>query len=407
MSTVEEQIRERFRLLRPVMDEQMVRLWVAAEARSLGRGGPAMVTRATGVRGKRITAGMGDLEEIELKGVTMPNRIRRPGAGRPPITETDPGLEAALEQLIDPVTRGEPDSPLLWTAKSLRTLAAELTEAGHPISASKVGQLLRGMGYSLQANQKTREGSKHPDRNAQFEYIYGQVKAFQKAGQPVVSVDTKKKELIGDFKNGGQEWHPAGQPEPVRVHDFIDRELGKVAPYGVYDITRNEGWVSVGVSADTSEFAVSAIGSWWVAMGKPAYENATDLLITADNGGSNAPRTRLWHTELQKLANETGLTITVCHFPPGTSKWNKIEHRMFSHISQNWRGRPLVSHEVVVSLIANTTTSTGLQVKAKLDTSVYEKGIKVSDDEMEALCRSRHLFHGDWNYTINPKAAQH
>lgn len=408
MSEIEAQVKARFEALAPFMDERMTRLWVAAEARSLGYGGQAAVMRATGIREKRIQAGLRELAAgpSEYEEPSGKPRIRRPGAGRPRAEERDPGLVDALLTLVDPETRGEPDSPLRWTSKSTRKLAAELTANGHPVSPKKVRQLLKEQGFSLQANKKTREGSDHPDRDAQFKYINELVQAHQGAGQPAVSVDTKKKENIGDFKNGGREWHPKGEPETVRTHDFIDRELGKAIPYGVYDMSRNEGFVSVGISHDTSEFAVATIERWWAEMGRPEYPEASQLLVTADSGGSNSSRARLWKSELQAFADRTGLEVTVCHFPPGTSKWNKIEHRMFSHISQNWRGRPLVSREAVVSLIANTETTTGLTITARLDENLYEKGIRVADAEMDELNLMRHEFHGDWNYTIRPRAAQ-
>ena len=307
-----------------------------------------------------------------------------------------------LEALVDPATRGDPESPLRWTCKSTRTLARELTAQGHPVSCTTVGRLLRQTGYSLQGNRKTKEGESHPDRNAQFEHINAMVKRFQKRGQPVISVDTKKKELVGNFKNGGREWMPQGQPDEVRVHDFMDKTLGKAIPYGVYDITSNQGWVSVGIDHDTAHFAAEAVYRWWKKMGRKRYPDATELLITADGGGSNGSRCRLWKVALQELANRLKLPIQVCHFPPGTSKWNKIEHRMFCHITQNWRGRPLVSHEVIVQLIANTATTQGLKIRAQLDTGTYPVGNKVTDEEFALVKLKRHKFHGDWNYTVSP-----
>jgi hypothetical protein len=304
--------------------------------------------------------------------------------------------------LVDPVTRGDPQSPLRWTCKSTTQLASELTRQGHPVSPSTVGRLLKAAGYSLQSNRKTKEGGKHPDRNAQFEHINATVQAFQKRGQPVISVDTKKKELVGNFKNGGREWHPKGEPEEVRVHDFMDKKLGKAIPYGVYDVTENEGWVSVGMDHDTARFAAEAIRRWWKRMGAKRHRGATELLITADGGGSNSSRSRLWKVALQDLATWLGMPIHVCHFPPGTSKWNKIEHRMFSHITQNWRSRPLVSHEVIINLIANTTTDQGLKIHAELDTAIYPLRIKVTDEELDTVNINRHKFHGDWNYSIRP-----
>jgi len=400
-----DQIRAKFAMLAPVMDERMMRLWAAAEAMVLGRGGHAAVREATGIRAKRIRAGIRDLQELQLQPPSEPahlQRIRRPGAGRRRLEEQNPALVQALDALIDPVTRGDPESPLRWTTKSTRKLAEELTEQGHPVGATKVRELLESLDYSLQANRKTREGTQHPERNAQFEYIARRAKEFQAQGQPVISVDTKKKELVGDFKNAGREWRPKGEPVPVRVHDFLDKELGKAIPYGVYDLLRNEGWVNVGVDHDTAEFAVASIRRWWRRMGEPAYPAAKDLLITADAGGSNGARVRLWKMELQQLADETGLRIHVSHYPPGTSKWNKIEHRMFCHITQNWRGRPLESLEAVVNLIGSTTTSTGLRVRAGLDRRRYKMGIAISPDQMENLRLRPTRARGEWNYRIEP-----
>lgn len=399
-----EEIAKKFALLAPTMDERQTRLWLATEAKALGRGGIAAVTRATGILGKRIGIGLRELEEMEdnpPEGPARMQRVRRPGAGRKRLTEKDETLLRDLESLIDPVTRGDPESPLRWTTKSVRKLAAELGEMGHDVGRQTVSELLHELGYSMQSVRKTREGSSHPDRNAQFEHINRQARAFQAKGQPVISVDTKKKEKIGNFHNGGKEWRPAGDPEPVRVHDFIDPELGKAIPYGVYDLARNEGWVNVGIDHDTAEFAVESIRRWWRWMGRYAYPEATELLITADGGGSNGYRTRLWKVELQKFADDSGLRITVAHYPPGTSKWNKIEHRMFCHITENWRGRPLESVETVVNLIANTTTSTGLRIKATLDTRSYDKDLHVSDDELATVNVKPHRFHGDWNYVIS------
>jgi hypothetical protein len=403
-----DEVRVRWELLRSVMDERTTRLWAAAEAKALGHGGGAIVTAATGIRSKRIWLGKLDLEELEATPPTAApqmQRIRRPGGGRKHLTDNDPTLQHDLELLVDPVTRGDPESPLRWTTKSKAKLAAELRAQGHEVSATTVGRLLRKMKYSVQALRKEKEGDQHPDRNAQFEHINEQVKAFQERGQPVASVDTKKKELIGEYKNGGEEWQPTGEPELVDVHDFPDPVLGKAIPYGVYDLARNEAWVTVGIDHDTAEFAVNALLSWWRQMGKRAYPGATELLVTADGGGSNASRSHLWKAQLQEFANKTGLAVTVCHFPPGTSKWNKIEHRLFSQITQNWRGRPLVNHETVVSLIANTTTTTGLRVRAKLDARGYETGKKVPKDILEGLNLHRNDFHGDWNYTVRPKSA--
>jgi hypothetical protein len=401
-----EQVRKKFEVLRTVMDERMTRLWAAAEAEALGRGGGAIVTAATGIRSKRIWLGKRDLAELRGAPPTKKprqQRIRRPGAGRKLLTAKDPTLIADLESLVDPLTRGDPESPLRWTARSTATLADQLRKMGHQVSPRTVAGLLKELEYSLQANKKTTEGSQHPDRNAQFEHINAQAEAFQANNQPVISVDTKKKELVGPYKNGGREWTPKGEPTPVRVHDFIDETLGKAVPYGVYDVGRNEGWVNVGVDHDTGEFAVASIERWWRAMGRKSYPAATELLITADGGGSNGSRNRLWKTSLQEFADRSGLALTVCHLPPGTSKWNKIEHRLFSHISQNWRGRPLVSHEVVVNLIASTKTRTGLRVRAKLDKRRYAAGMKISDKHMKSLAITREDFHGEWNYRIEPR----
>lgn len=400
METVES-IRSRFRILCPHMDEKAIRLWTATEARSAGWGGVTLVHEATGVSRVTITAGLKELKS----GKTAPGatgRIRRSGGGRKPITETDPEVLKCLERIVEPVTRGDPMTPLRWVCKSTRHLADELTAQGHPISHVKVGELLHSMGYSLQGNFKTKEGTDHPDRDAQFQYINQQVTEFQSAGQPVISVDTKKKELIGDFKNAGQDWRPKGKPEEVQVHDFGYKELGKGIPYGVYDVGENAGWVSVGTDHDTAEFAVATIKEWWKQMGKATYPDATKLLITADSGGSNANRNKLWKVELGKFATETGLEITVAHLPPGTSKWNKIEHRMFSQITQNWRGRPLLSHQTMVNLIGNTTTRTGLKIKAGLDNRTYETGRQISKEALAAVKLQHHEFHGDWNYTAMP-----
>ena len=386
------------------MDERRRRQWAAAEARDLGWGGVSLVARATGLSRPTITAGMRELDQPAARRAAEAARVRRPGGGRRPATQADPGLLAALESLLDPVTRGDPESPLRWTCKSTRRLAEELTRQDHRVGASTVAALLHEAGYSLQANRKTREGIDHPDRNAQFEYINAGVSRALLRGRPAISVDTKKKELVGDFKNGGREWHPHGKPEEVRVHDFPDKELGKAIPYGVYDMVNDQGWVSVGIDHDTAQFAAASIRRWWREMGGGRFPGADELLITADGGGSNGHRTRLWKVSLQALADDLGLRLSVSHFPPGTSKWNKIEHRLFSFITQNWRGRPLVSHQAIVNLIASTTTKTGLIVKAALDTNHYATEIKVSDEEMAALCLERHEFHGDWNYAILPRA---
>jgi len=397
METAEEVVASKFEAIAPFLDERQQRLWVGVEARAWGRGGISAVARATGVSRARVSRAVKELDE---PAEALPvGRVRRAGAGRKPITETDPGLVDALEALVDPVTRGDPMSPLKWTSKSTRTLAATLTDQGHPVSSWTVGKLLHTLGYSLQAAAKTREGNQHPDRDAQFRYLTGQVRAFMDAGDPVVSVDTKKKELVGTYKNGGSEWQPAGEPVETNVHDFIGAE-GKAIPDGVYDVAANTGWVSVGTDHDTSSLAVATLRRWWPLMGQPLYPTASRLLVCADGGGSNGSRTRLWKVELAALAAETGLEVTVCHLPPGASKWNKIEHRLFSHISMNWRGRPLESHETIVQLIAATTTHTGLKVQAELDEGTYPKGVKITDQQMAALPLDRHEFYGDWNYTL-------
>jgi hypothetical protein len=391
---------ERYRALRKTMNERSRRQWAGAEALAAGRGGITAVRRITGLCYRTIVRGM---REAQSSSGIEPERIRAPGGGRKCAEVLDPDLTRSLEALVEPLARGDPQSPLRWTLKSTRRLSQELGARGHAAGRSLVSELLRALGYSLQANRKTREGSSHVDRNAQFEYINAQATAFLKGKRPVISVDTKKKELVGDFKNGGREWRPRGNPQEVRVHDFMDKDLGKVAPYGVYDLADNVGWVGVGISHDTSEFAVATIGKWWSRLGRRRYTKARSLLITADSGGSNGTRVRLWKWELQKLANRTGLTITVCHMPPGTSKWNKIEHRLFSFITQNWRGKPLESHATIVKLIASTTTATGLKVFCELDSHAYEKGVKVTDEQMAQIKIKRHEFHGDWNYTIRPK----
>jgi hypothetical protein len=404
-----DEVRSKYKQLRGVMDERVTRLWAATEAEALGYGGIAVVVQATGISRSRIRAGLRELAEHAVDPPTEParaQRIRRPGAGRPALVQTDPTLVIDLESLVDPVTRGDPESPLRWTCKSKDKLAAELREMGHKVSATVVGRLLHQLDYSLQVVRKTREGKQSPDRNAQFEHINRTAKAFMKRGQPVVSVDTKKKELVGDFKNAGREWQRKGEPEPVRVHDFIDKELGKVIPYGVYDTTRNEAWVSVGVDHDTAEFAVATLERWWREMGQKAYPDATELLVTADGGGSNAPRSRLWRVQLQRFADTTGLSVSVCHFPPGTSKWNKIEHRLFSHITQNWRGRPLVSRETVVALIRSTTTTKGLRVRARLDTRRYAVGKDVPTEDLRRVRIKSHPFHGEWNYAVRPNETE-
>ena len=401
-AVVEAIIREKFVALAPVMDERTRRLWAATEAKALGHSGQTLVARATGMSRSTLHLGLRELERDTAPALVPGQRVRRRGAGRKALTERDPTLVAALETLVEPTSRGDPQSPLRWTCMSVRQLATELRRQGHTVERQTVAHLLAALGYSLQANRKTQEGTSHPDRNAQFAYINTRVRAFQKRGYPVVSVDTKKKELVGDFKNGGQEWRPHGQPERVRVYDFVDEDLGKAIPYGVYDQAANMGWVNVGVDHDTAAFAVESLRRWWEHMGSQRYPSAPALLITADGGGSNGSRNRLWKVALQQLANDIGLRMAVCHFPPGTSKWNKIEHRMFSHISMNWRGRPLISHEVIVNLIANTTTQQGLTIKAALDTGRYPIGIKVTDQEFEQVKLKQAKFHGEWNYTIMP-----
>ena len=405
MSELVSLLTEKFERLRPHLQEAGLRLWAANEALSLGYGGISEVARATGLSRTTIHAGMAALKSNSRLSATKgagEERCRRVGGGRKRVTQTDPGLGEALNRLVDPVTRGDPESCLRWTSKSTTKLAAELTRSGHPVSQRTVCDLLAGQGYSLQSVRKTREGGHHPDRDAQFQHLHAQVEAAIQAGQPVVSVDTKKKELIGDFKNAGQEWQKKGEPVEVRVHDFIDPALGKAAPYGVYDLAANQGWVSVGIDHDTAEFAVESIRRWWNQMGKARYREATHLTITADCGGSNGNRVRLWKVALQCLANETGLSLRVCHLPPGTSKWNKIEHRMFCHITKNWRGRPLESLAVIVSLIGSTTTANGLKIQAQIDASLYPKGQKISDEEMARVHLHPDPFHGEWNYVICP-----
>ncbi len=395
----ESKIAERYLEIGPELNERQRRLWAASEARACGRGGIAAVVRATGIGKNTVVRGIAELQE----GTRLDSgRVRRPGAGRPRLTDSDPELVGALEALVDPDTRGDPCSPLRWSSKSLGKLAGALCAAGHQISDRTTGKLLRGLGFRLHANQKTREGKDHPDRDAQFAHINETTRAALEAGEPTISIDTKKRELVGDFKAVGREYEPTGRPVEVRTHDFKDKDLGHAIPYGVYDIKLNEGMMSVGVTNDTSAFAVNSIRAWWAHLGRKRYPDATVLTITADGGGSNSSRTRLWKVELQKLVDELGLAIRVCHFPPGTSKWNKIEHRMFSFVTLNWRGKPLESLEVIIDLISSTTTSTGLEVHARLDPGHYEKGIKVSDQELAAVNIERHPFHPDWNYTIHP-----
>lgn len=398
-------LRRKIRRMISVLDERARRLYVASEARSLGRGGISIVALASGMSRETIRQGIVELESGASPGK---GRIRRLGGGRKRRVEQDPELMSALQRLVDPVTRGDPQSMLRWTSLSTRHLAKALQVSGHATSHRMVAVLLHEMGYSLQANRKSREGTFHPDRDAQFRYISRCVSTQMAAGQPAISVDTKKKELVGDFKNTGQEWRPKGTPERVRVHDFMIKELGKVSPYGVYDLIRNQGWVSVGLSHDTAAFAVASIRRWWNHMGRQAYPKARSLLVTADAGGSNGTRNRLWKWELQKLADTTGLAVSVCHLPPGTSKWNKIEHRMFCFISRNWRGRPLLTHATIVSLIAGTQTSTGLKIRCQLDRKHYPAGIKVTDKQLASIHLEPADFHGDWNYTIRPtKARKH
>lgn len=396
---VESAIVRKYSAIAPALDERARRLWAAAESSAIGYGGDALVSAATGLARDTIRKGRLEIEH----GVATTGRVRRAGAGRPTLKRTQPGLEAALEDLVDPLTRGDPMSPLRWTCKSRAKLASALSKDGWQVSSTTVGRLLNGLGYRLQAVQKTREGASHPDRNQQFEYINATATRFLRRRQPVISVDTKKKELVGDFKNGGREWAPKSTPEQVRVHDFPGDAVGKAVPYGVYDMGRNEAWVSVGSNHDTPQFAVASIRQWWRMMGKRAYPDAEDLFITADAGGSNGYRAHGWKVELQKFADQAKLRIRVSHFPPGTSKWNKIEHRLFCHITQNWRGKPLRTFETIVELIGNTRTNAGLRVKAKIDTRSYCTGVKIRKAEMQTLALRPHKFHGEWNYTLQPR----
>ena len=404
MAELVDSVARRYAVLRPHLNEFQRRLWLGAEAAELGPGGVAAVAKATGVAADTVRRGRKEADEGAALGS---GRSRQAGGGRKRAEAHDEELAAAFDLLIDPATRGDPMSPLRWTSKSIRALTAGLRGGGHRVSDFVVRRLLSEGGYSLQANTKTLEGNQHVDRDAQFEYLAAQAKRHMTSGDPVISVDTKKKELVGTYKNAGQEWHPEGEPEQVKVHDFIDPAVGKANPYGVYDVANNVGWVSVGTDHDTAAFAVETIRRWWEHVGRPLHPCATRLLICADGGGSNGYRTRLWKTELANLATLTGLVITVAHLPPGTSKWNKIEHRLFSHISMNWRGRPLTSHEVIVQTIAATTTTTGLTVQAELDDTLYPKGIKVSDLDMQTLeatgILTRNDFHGEWNYTLHPQ----
>jgi hypothetical protein len=402
--TLLEGIRHKFALLRPLLNERLRRQWAACETLTLPRGGATLVAQATGLSRTTIWAGRKELrQQAELSPEAIqPERIRAPGGGRHLAEDDDPALIRDLEALVEATTRGDPQCPLRWTCKSTRNLAAELGRLGHRVSHVTVAALLHDLDYSLQGNRKTKEGKEHPDRDTQFEHINQQVHAFQRQGQPVVSVDAKKKELVGDFKNPGREWRRRGHPEEVRAKDFPDKQLGKVIPEGVYDLTHNEGWVSVGIDHDTADFAAESIRRWWQEMGQALYPRAKKLLLTADAGGSNGYRSRLWKVALQRLADDLGLRISVCHFPPGTSKWNKIEHRMFCHITKNWRGKPLSSRAVVVNLIGNTKTKTGLQIQAELDTNRYPTGLEVSEEELAAVHIVRDVFHGEWNYTIAP-----
>ncbi len=393
-------IAKRHQILSPLLDEKSRRLLTAAESRVIGHGGIGIVSKSTGVSRTTISTGLKELNNPDL---IDNSRIRKKGGGRKKSVEKLPAIEEELEKLIEPALRGEPDSPLMWTSKSLRKLSAELKLKGFNVSHKLVGEILKEKGFSLQANRKTDEGKSHPDRNAQFEYIHLRVKEFQENSQPVISVDAKKKELVGNFKNNGKEWHKEKKPDKVKVYDFLSDAEGKAIPYGVYDLSQNKGWVSVGIDHDTAEFAVETIKKWWVKMGSCTYPHAERLLITADGGGSNSSRSRLWKKGIQKLSDETGLVIDVCHFPPATSKWNKIEHRLFSYISQNWRGKPLVSYEVIINLIASTKTGRGLEVACELDRKTYDTGIKIKDEEMKSINLEKHDFHGEWNYTIRPK----
>ena len=398
-----QRIAEKYESLSTMMNERMRRVWAASEARALGWGGIQAVSLATGMSPHTIRKGLAELVDRPPRAdAGRFERLRVAGGGRKSATEANVELAAALERLVDPVTRGDPQSPLRWTCKSTTQLAGELMGQGHPVSPSTVGRLLKAAGFSLQSNRKTKEGGDHPDRNAQFEHINATAQSFQRRGQPVISVDTKKKELVGNFKNGGREWRPHGEPEEVLVHDFMDKTLGKAIPYGVYDVGENEGWVSVGIDHDTARFAAEAIRRWWKKMGSKRHRQAKQLLITADGGGSNSSRCRLWKVALQELATWLEMPVHVCHFPPGTSKWNKIEHRMFCHITQNWRGRPLVSHDVIINLIANTSTEQGLRIKAELDKAAYPLKTKITDQELATVKIKHHKFHGEWNYAIRP-----
>jgi transposase len=396
----EKRLRAKYQALAPALNERARRIWAATEAREAGRGGISFVARTTSISYSTIVRG---LHELKSRTSAEPGRVRRRGGGRKSTLEKDPELLADLEALVEPTASGDPESPLRWTSKSVRMLSTYLNSRGHSVSHQLVSELLADAGYSLQGNRKNREGTSHPDRDEQFRYINRQVRKLQANGQPVISVDTKKKELVGDFRNAGKQWRPKKSPEQVRVHDFLIPENGKAIPYGVYDLTRNAGWVSVGIDHDTASFAARTILKWWRKMGQPAYPKASQLLIMADAGGSNGPRVRLWKWEVQQLANRTGLSVLVCHFPPGTSKWNKIEHRLFSYISTNWRGQPLISLAVIVNLIASTRTASGLRVRSELDKGRYPEGREISDAQMSSIKLQPHRFHGDWNYTIHPQ----
>ena len=405
-----ETLHNKYIALAPALNERSRRLWAATEAIALGHGGIAAVERATSISRSTIQRGMRELEmqqAVAPENMLAPERTRRPGGGRKRVVDMDRSLASDLEALVEPTAAGDPDSPLRWTTKSLRRIQAELEAMGHAVSHRVIAVIMHDLGYSLQANRKTTEGASHPDRDAQFRYINDLVERFHRNKNPAVSVDTKKKTLVGNFKNPGRNWRPKGNPEPVRVHDFIVPEQGKAIPYGVYDLQRNEGWVTVGVDHDTGSFAVNAVRRWWKLMGRPAYGQSTSLLITADAGGSNGARLRLWKWELQRFADRSGLSITVCHFPPGTSKWNKIEHRLFSHIAMNWRAHPLVSLAAIVSLIGSTRTAAGLRVRTEVDHGTYPAGVVITDDQMESLNLERHRFHGDWNYTVHPRPSTH
>jgi hypothetical protein len=397
---------KKYKALKNHLNEKSLRLCAAADAEAIGHGGVSIVSECCGMARNTIYAGRRDLYAQSIRPLLedWSDRIRRPGGGRKTLITVDDSLSADLDRLVDPVTRGDPESPLRWTCKSTTRLAHELNRIGHHVSQKSVWTLLDSLGYSMQSNRKRFEGADHPDRDAQFQFIANTVQEFIRKKYPVISVDTKKKELVGNFKNGGSEWRIKGEPEYVNMHDFADKELGKVIPYGIYDIAQNKGWVSIGITHDTAEFAVQSIRCWWKRMGKRTYPDAKRLLVTADGGGSNGSRVRLWKVELQKLANDVGMEIRICHFPPGTSKWNKIEHRMFCHITENWRGRPLESHAVVVNLIANTTTAQGLKIKAEMDLRDYDIGKHVDDSDVENVNIVRNPFHGDWNYAIKPKA---